>query len=112
MAEKDQLELTFETSRLFDFYAALLSPKQNEALDYYYNEDLTLAEIASLMKVSRQAVHEQIRHGTQALLAFETKLQLIERFTALNAAVKKLETEIVNPSAAVVETLNEIKTLI
>lgn len=112
MAEKDHLEFTVEASRLFDFYGVLLSSKQNEALNYYYNEDLSLAEIAGLMQVSRQAVHEQIRYGTKALQAYEEKLKLIERFTALNNAIEVLEDKIDTENADISAILEDIKGMI
>ena len=48
---------------LFDFYGELLTEKQREYFDLHYNEDLSLAEIASLSGVSRQAVWDNIRRA-------------------------------------------------
>lgn len=112
MAEKNYLDLTTKTSRLLDFYGALLSSKQREALEYYYNEDLSLAEIADLLKISRQAVHEHIRHGTKTLSDYEIKMGLVQRFQNLNDAVEDLEQELNSSELRILDALEKIKTLI
>lgn len=112
MAEKNYLDLTTQTSRLLDFYGALLSSKQREALEYYYNEDLSLAEIADVLNISRQAIHEHIRHGTKALTDYEIKLGLVQRFQDLNEAVAGLEQELKSTERGVLTALEKVKTLI
>lgn len=84
-------------SVLMDFYGELLTPKQQEALDSYYNQDLSLAEIASEMEVSRQGARNFIKTGEQHLMEFEEKLNLAEKFITINKiademaeAIKKL----------------------
>ena len=37
---------TYRMTMLFDFYGDILTPRQRELFDLYYNEDLSLAEIA------------------------------------------------------------------
>lgn len=71
-------------SVLMDFYGELLTPKQQEALDSYYNQDLSLAEIASEMEVSRQGARNFIKTGEQHLMEFEEKLNLAEKFITIN----------------------------
>ena len=65
-------------SVLLDFYGELLTPKQAEALDLYYNQDLSLAEIADDMGVSRQGVRAFIKQGEAHLVNFEEKLGLMK----------------------------------
>lgn len=77
-------------SVLMDFYGELLTPKQLEALDSYYNQDLSLAEIASEMDVSRQGVRNFIKTGEQHLSEFEEKLNLAERFININKIADKM----------------------
>ena len=62
-----------EMSVLFDYYGALLTEKQRECYDLYYNEDLSLAEIAELKGISRQGAWDNIRHAEQNLIEFEEK---------------------------------------
>ncbi len=65
---------------LHDFYGELLTEKQSRAIDLYYNEDLSLAEIAEPLSVTRQGVRDAIKRGEKQLLEYEEKLGLITRF--------------------------------
>ena len=64
---------------LLDIYGGLLTKKQYEAMDLYYNEDLSLMEIASHFQVSRQGIHENIKQGTENLLKYEKELKICEK---------------------------------
>ena len=68
-----------EISVLCDFYSHLLPEKQRIALEYYYDEDLSLAEIAEHAGISRQGVRDQIKHAESQLIAFENALHLYEK---------------------------------
>ena len=72
-----------ERSVLFDYYGALLSDKQRDCYDLYYNEDLSLSEIAELKEISRQGVWDAIRHAEAKLLEFENKTGLVEKIREL-----------------------------
>ena len=65
---------------LYDFYGELLTPKQAQAIDLYYNEDLSLAEIAEPLGISRQGVRDTIKRGEKLLLSMEERLGLVNRF--------------------------------
>ena len=49
---------TYRMTMLFDFYGEVLTPRQKEFFDLYYNEDLSLAEIAENYGISRQGVRD------------------------------------------------------
>ncbi len=70
------IENIVEKSELLDAYGALLTERQRDCLDLYYNENLTLAEIAAYFHISRQAVHDAMRHGEEQLLSYEAALHL------------------------------------
>ncbi len=72
---------------LFDFYGELLTEKQREYFDLHYNEDLSLAEIASLSGVSRQAVWDNIRRAESQLREIEDKVGLVARYRQQRAAL-------------------------
>ena len=73
-------------SILLDYYGALLTDKQRETLEYYYNEDLSLSEISEIVGTSRQGVMDLIKRSEQQLNAFEMKLGLMEKFRSINSA--------------------------
>ena len=66
-------------ANLFDIYAPLLTDKQRETLDLYYNEDLSLGEIAETTGVTRQAVMGCIQKCEQHLDELESKMGLADR---------------------------------
>ena len=71
-----RLEQSVELGMLLACYGGLLTDKQREALRMHCDEDLTLAEIAEEMAVSRQNVHELIVRSEQKLRRYEDALQL------------------------------------
>jgi len=88
------LEKTTQVNYLFDFYQALLTPKQRDYLELYYLEDLSLGEISEAFDVSRQAVYDNIRRTETMLKKYEEKLKLHDKFTKRQAIYEQL-TEIV-----------------
>jgi len=64
---------------LFDFYGALLTDKQQFSLEMHYLQDLSLAEIADELGISRQAVHDILKRAEQILVDYEEKLRFVER---------------------------------
>lgn len=79
---------------LFDFYGELLTDKQREYFDLHYNEDLSLAEIASLSGVSRQAVWDNIRRAESSLREIEGKVGLVERWRRQREALAGVGAEL------------------
>ena len=70
------LENIVQKGELLDCYGALLTVRQRECLELYYNENLTLAEIAEYFHISRQAVHDAMRHGEEQLKNYEAALHV------------------------------------
>jgi predicted DNA-binding protein YlxM (UPF0122 family) len=64
---------------LFDFYGVLLTKKQQLTLEMHYLNDLSLAEIADELGVTRQAVHDILKRAEQVLTDYEDKLKFVER---------------------------------
>jgi len=64
---------------LLDLYGMLLTDRTREVLDLYLSEDLSLAEIAENLQISRQGVHDTITRGLAALHDFESRLELMQR---------------------------------
>ncbi|NLM73817.1 MAG: YlxM family DNA-binding protein [Clostridiaceae bacterium] len=83
------VEDVFEITVLLDFYGQLLTQRQYEIMDFHYNSDLSLGEIASELGISRQAVHDGIRKAKQSLRAYEKRLKLVERFREQEKTIEK-----------------------
>ena len=81
----------FELGKLYDFYKELLTDRQREALDLYYNDDLTMIEIAAELGISKQAVSTNIKNGVSNLEKFEENLKLARNFYIIESAKDKLE---------------------
>lgn len=79
-----------DVSVLLDFYGELLTEKQRDAIELYYNEDLSLAEISEHQGISRQGVRDAIKRGEAALLELEAKLKLSEKFFNTSADLEKV----------------------
>lgn len=70
-------------SLLMDFYGGLLTDKQKEAVELYYNQDFSLSEIAETMDISRQGARDFIKRGENQLIEFENVLGLYKRFSEI-----------------------------
>lgn len=81
---------TFTMSMLFDFYGELLTDKQKELFDLYYNEDLSLSEIAEQAEISRQGVRDAIVRAETILRETEDRLRLVRRYGGVEARVRKI----------------------
>ena len=75
---------------LFDCYSRVLSPRQRDAMDLYYNEDLSLAEIAEQSGITRQAVRDLIKHGEERLYELEDCLRVYEKGQKVKNAAEKI----------------------
>lgn len=73
------MEKNVKISMLLNIYGKLLTEKQYETLDNYYNSDLSLSEIAENMDITRQAVRDNIKKGENKLFEFEEKLEIMKR---------------------------------
>ena len=81
---------TFRMTMLFDFYGELLTDRQKEFYDLYYNEDLSLSEIAENYGISRQGVRDVIVRAENYMTEIEDKTGLIKRFMQLQPHVEKI----------------------
>lgn len=82
---------TFFMSILFDFYGELLTEKQKNLFDLYYNDDLSLSEIAEIAGISRQGVRDAIVRAESALREAEDKIGLAGRYTRIEDKLRRIE---------------------
>lgn len=79
---------------LFDFYRNILTEKQIEVIDLYYNEDLSLAEISEHLNITRQGVRDNIKRAEGILINMEDKLHLVEKHKNIMRSVEGISKEI------------------
>lgn len=92
------VEKTVRMNLLFDMYGGLLTERQRQLFSLYYEEDLSLGEIAEQFRVSRQAVYDILKRSIKALEGFEERLGLVdrhlvqqERVAAIEATVRRVQ---------------------
>ncbi|WP_243343274.1 YlxM family DNA-binding protein [Anaerococcus sp. AGMB09787] len=72
------MEKIVKVAQLFDIYGPLLNEKQRDVINSYYNEDLSLQEIADNTQRSKQAISDMINRSVEKLFEFEDELSLFE----------------------------------
>lgn len=87
---------TVEVSLLYDFYGQLLTEKQQKVLELYYNDDLSLGEIAEILTITRQAVYDNIKRAEKSLYNYENKLRLVKKFLIQNDKIRNLKNKLVH----------------
>jgi hypothetical protein len=81
-------------SILCDLYGKLLTDKQFEFLDDYYNNDLSLSEIAENNDITRQAVRDIIKKGEKKLFEYEEKLLFMKRMLNQEKTIQHILSEL------------------
>lgn len=74
-----------------DCYVELLTVKQQNILDFYYNEDWSLSEIADELSVSRNAVFDTLKKSVNLLEKYEDTLKLLDKHVKRLELIKKIE---------------------
>ncbi len=80
-----------EISFLLDFYGDVLTEKQRDVMEQYYDDDLSLAEIADNFGITRQGVRDSIKRGESILLELEQKVGFAKRYRAVRQGISQLE---------------------
>ena len=96
-----------EASLLYDFYGQLLSKRQQEVLNLYYEENLSLSEIAEEFGISRQGVHDTLKKAEQALVDYEKKLGLVQRWVKTKDDISRIQ-KTIDVIVSEMETSNTI----
>jgi len=89
----ENLEEKIRYNKLYDLYGCLLTDKQRAYFTYYYFDDYSLSEIAKIMDVSRNAVHEQLKSVVDSLEFYETKLDFLAKKEKRQAIYKLVSNE-------------------
>ena len=97
----------YRMTMLFDFYGDVLTDRQKEFYDLYYNEDLSLGEIAENYGITRQGVRDVIVRAENILTDLEDKTGLIKRFHTMRAQLEVLHRSAVRMAELSVRQDNE-----
>ena len=89
---------------LLDFYGDVLKERRKDALDFYYNNDMSLSEIAEEMGISRQGVRDLIKRGELQLKKYEEECGWCQNVFSLQA--------IIDSDKSDTEKLNDIKEIV
>ncbi len=107
---------SLEIGYLLDFYGELLNDRRRTVLDMYYNEDMSLSEIAEALDITRQGARDLIKKAGDELLLFEDKLQMAKKFRDLCECTDNAERIIregsENKDASLLSILSEIRQII
>ncbi len=76
-----------EISLLLDLYGEALTVKQRDYLNYYYNDDLSLSEIAENEGITRQGVRDAIKRAETLLFDMESKLKVSQKLRKIQDGI-------------------------
>ena len=96
-------------SLLLDFYGDILSERRRELTGLYYNDDLSLSEIAEISGISRQGVRDAVKKSESELLELEEKLGLCGRYEELRKEIAKLSGQLNAIETGDAATANKLK---
>ncbi len=83
MSKEKNLNISF----LLDFYGDMLKDEQREAMEFCYNDDLSLSEISETIGITRQGVRSRLLKGQKTLFGLEEKLGLAKRFAEMEKTI-------------------------
>lgn len=115
------MEKNVEVSLLFSFYGRMLTDRQADTVELYYNEDLSLAEVGAELGISRQGVRDNLKRAEAILYDTEEKLGLVQKFLGIKSklsAIDHIIAEIENSpdaknlSADIKKQINSILTIV
>lgn len=95
-------------SALLDVYGNFLNQKQREIAEFYYNEDLSLGEIAENEGITRQGVNDAVKRATAKLYDLENQCGYCKKFLRLkelNPLLKADRSEVIEEISSIIDNL-------
>ena len=92
--KQDKIEKRMKESLICEFYGKMRNKQRYEMMRLFYDEDLTLQEIADLRGITRQAVHSSIQRSNEKLAGYESVLGLVSRFRNIKRQVFDIDSKI------------------
>lgn len=115
------MEKNVEISLLLSFYKNMLTERQADTVELYYNEDLSLSEVGAELGISRQGVRDNLKRAEAILYDVESKLGLAARFIEIKSKLGEIDDIIVeiekSPEArllpvSIKKQINQILTIV
>ncbi|MCI8384722.1 MAG: putative DNA-binding protein [Clostridia bacterium] len=108
------MEENVKISMLNEIYGKMLTKKQYEIIDDYYNNDLSLSEIAQNNEITRQAVRDILKKGEKKLFEYEENLLLMEKTLKQGKKIEKVlgQLETIQKSNSNQKIVSEIQSII
>ena len=115
------MEKNVEISLLFSFYGRMLTARQADTVDLYYNEDLSLSEVGAELGISRQGVRDNLKRAESILYDTESRLGLVNRFLTIKSRLSEIDRIIAeieaspdskNLSVSIKKQINNILTIV
>ncbi len=85
------VEKNVQVSLLFAFYKNMLTERQIECVDLYYNEDLSLSEISEHLDITRQGVRDNIMRAEKSMRDMESRLGLVKKFLGIKQRLERID---------------------
>ena len=85
-----RMDSKLEISLLYDFYKELLNNSQQQVIELYVNDDLSLSEVADILSISRQGVRDSLNRATKKLRDYENKLHFYQNYNEQQQTVGKI----------------------
>ena len=103
------MEKIVEQTLLYDFYGELLTEHQRRIYEDVVLNDYSLSEVAEVLGISRQGVHDNVKRCSKILQDYEDKLHLVEKFVHLRSQVGQIrkiaEEQAVHPAMREIEEI-------
>lgn len=85
-----RMDSKLEISLLYDFYKELLNDSQQQVVELYVNDDLSLSEVAEILKISRQGVRDSLNRAAKKLRDYENRLHLLSDYQTRYATTARI----------------------
>lgn len=92
--KEDAVQKKVEVSMLCELYGNLLTDNQKQCIEDYYNNDLSLTEIAENNNITRQGVRDVIKKGEKRLFKYEEKLKFMNTTMSQKKKIEKILLEL------------------
>jgi len=106
-----EMDKNVSMSLLIDFYGEMLSDKQREAVELYYNEDLSLGEISDITGLTRPGVRDRLVKSEAILKNLEDKLGLLRRFEEMKEEISDIADQLESGKADPKDIIERLKKL-